>query len=285
MQEKARIFKSCRYSRFLIHFYITIYFYVPHFYDLSALVGCWSSVSIRRIIYKFLNVCPFDYTAVAVSGEGWALVNRFNHTSWVTAVTPTDRPKSVHNSCVIKVLGGVFVLSRSFLDCSVGVGVFVTGLSQISSFFSSIRKMCHILRLRIPVLQSKQLVLIRSASTYLRCIADQTRSKYDQPTLYRRPPRCTPAQHSTCGERDYPRPFFNRLKNLSRSPRLLRAGPTNPRCNLDQHTLSPIKARSLPIRQFFQSGGWSGLWCERAFKLSKMITSWNRKKTLDWSVL
>ena len=38
---------------------------------------------------------------------------------------------------VIKVFGGVFVLSRCFLDCSVGVWVFVTGLSQISSFFSS----------------------------------------------------------------------------------------------------------------------------------------------------
>ena len=60
----------------------------------------------------------------------------FNHTSWVTAVTPTDRPQSVRNSCVIKVFGGVFMLSRCFLDCSVGVGVFVTGLSQISSFFS-----------------------------------------------------------------------------------------------------------------------------------------------------
>ena len=34
-----------------------------------TLVGCWSSVYIRRIIYKFLNVCPFDYTAVAVSGK------------------------------------------------------------------------------------------------------------------------------------------------------------------------------------------------------------------------
>ena len=54
----------------------------------------------------------------------------------MTAVTPTDRPKSVRNSCVIKVFGGVFILSRCFLDCSVGVGVFVTGLSQISSFFS-----------------------------------------------------------------------------------------------------------------------------------------------------
>ena len=123
----------------------------------------------------------------------------------------------------------------------------------------SIRKKWHILCLRIPVLQSKQVVLIRSAPTYLRCIADQPRSKYDQPTLYRRPRRCTPAQHTTCGERDHPRPFFNRLKNLSLSPRPLRAGPTDPRCILDQHTLSPIKARSLPIRPFFQSGRERGL--------------------------
>ena len=97
----------------------------------------------------------------------------------------------------------------------------------------------------------KQVILTRSNPTYSRCIADQTRSKYDQPTLYRRPPRCTPAQHTTCAERDYPRPFFHWLKNWSRSPRPLRAGPTNPRCILDQHTLSPIKARSLPIRPFF----------------------------------
>ena len=33
------------------------------------MVGCWSSVYIGRIIYIFLNVCPFDYTAVAVSGK------------------------------------------------------------------------------------------------------------------------------------------------------------------------------------------------------------------------
>ena len=71
-----------------------------------------------------------------VEWEGWALINWFNHTSWVTVVTPTDRPKSVRNSCVIKVFGGVFMLSCCFLDCSVGVGVFITGLSQISSFFS-----------------------------------------------------------------------------------------------------------------------------------------------------
>ena len=55
--------------------------------------------------------------------EGWALINRFNHTSGVTAVTPADRPKSARNRCVIKVFGGVIMLSRGFLDFSVGVGL------------------------------------------------------------------------------------------------------------------------------------------------------------------
>ena len=55
-------FYGCPY----IFWYTIILLYM---YDLSALVGCWSSVSIRRIIYKFLNACPFAYTAVAVSGK------------------------------------------------------------------------------------------------------------------------------------------------------------------------------------------------------------------------
>ena len=50
-------------------YYITVYVCVTNFYHLSALVGCLSPVSIRRIINKVLNVCPFDYTAVAVSGK------------------------------------------------------------------------------------------------------------------------------------------------------------------------------------------------------------------------
>ena len=63
--------------------------------------------------------------------------NRFTHTSWVAIVTLTDRPKSVRNRCVIEVFGGVFVLSRCFLDFSVCVGAFVIGLSQISPLFFS----------------------------------------------------------------------------------------------------------------------------------------------------
>ena len=40
------------------------------FYDISAWCGCWFVVYIRRFIYKFLNVCPSDYTAVAGEWEG-----------------------------------------------------------------------------------------------------------------------------------------------------------------------------------------------------------------------
>ena len=56
----------------------------------------------------------------------------------MTVVTPTDRPESVRNRCVIKVFGGVFILSHCFFYFSVGVGAFVIELSQISSFFSLI---------------------------------------------------------------------------------------------------------------------------------------------------
>ena len=69
--------------------------------------------------------------------ECWVPVNRFNYTSQVAEVTPTDRSESVRNGCGIEIFGGVFVLSSCFLDFSVSVGVFIIGPSQISSFFSS----------------------------------------------------------------------------------------------------------------------------------------------------
>ena len=75
--------------------------YVYRFYDLFVWGGCWFVVYIRRCIYNFLNVCPFDYTAVAGSGKVGP-VNKVNHTSWVAVVTPTDRPKSVRNRYVIE---------------------------------------------------------------------------------------------------------------------------------------------------------------------------------------
>ena len=56
--------------------------------------------------------------------------------TWVTVVSPTDRPKSVRNRRVIELFVALFVLSLSPFDMSAGVGAFVIGLSQISSFFS-----------------------------------------------------------------------------------------------------------------------------------------------------
>ena len=88
--------------------YIFLLYYIYHlcftciaFYDLSAWGGCWFFVFIRRFIYQFLNVCPFDYMVVAGSGK----VGPVNHTSWVAVVTPTDRPKSVRSRCVIELFG------------------------------------------------------------------------------------------------------------------------------------------------------------------------------------
>ena len=54
---------------FLIYCFYHITCLCNNFYGLSALLGCWSSVFKRRIIYIYLNVCPFDYTAFTISGK------------------------------------------------------------------------------------------------------------------------------------------------------------------------------------------------------------------------
>ena len=51
-------------------------------------------------------------------------------------VTPTDRPKSVRNRCLIELFVALFVLSFCHFVISVGVGAFVIGLGKISSFLS-----------------------------------------------------------------------------------------------------------------------------------------------------
>ena len=54
----------------------------------------------------WLEIWSFDYTTVAGSGKVGP-VNQANHASWVAVVTPTDRPKSVRNRCVIELFCGV----------------------------------------------------------------------------------------------------------------------------------------------------------------------------------
>ena len=49
--------------------YILVYMFVYYIFMTSPLWLAVGPVYIRRIIYKFLNVYPFDYTAFAVSGK------------------------------------------------------------------------------------------------------------------------------------------------------------------------------------------------------------------------
>ena len=71
-------------------------------------------------------------------------------------ITLTGRPRSVRNRCVIEVFDGVFVLSRFFLDFSVGVGASGIGLSQMSSFFSAVSNLVilYTIYINLPVKKS-----------------------------------------------------------------------------------------------------------------------------------
>ena len=51
-------------------------------------------------------------------------------------ISGTESPKSVRNCCLIKFFVALFVLLLCPFDISVGVGAFVIGLGQISSFLS-----------------------------------------------------------------------------------------------------------------------------------------------------
>ena len=86
--------------------------------------------------------------------------------------------------------------------------------------------------------------------------------KICQTTLYRPPPRCTPAQYTTCGERDHPRHFSNGCKTdpahhdlserarptpeglLRPNPTCLRAFKSRSRQRTDQPPLSPALEKS-----------------------------------------
>ena len=103
-------------------------------YGLSTLLGGWSSIFIRRIVYKFWIYMSCWLHSFCGNCKGLDPVNRFNHISVLAVVTPTDRPKSVCNRCVIEYFGGVFVLALYIMEFPVGVRAFVIGLSQIISF-------------------------------------------------------------------------------------------------------------------------------------------------------
>ena len=61
---------------------------------------------IRRFIKKKIKCVSFWLHGCCGEWEGWP-VDQVNHTSLVDVVTPTDRPKSVRNRCLIEHFCGV----------------------------------------------------------------------------------------------------------------------------------------------------------------------------------
>ena len=89
----------------------------------------------KQVYLHFLNMCPFDYTAVAGTGK-IGPVNRFtipvgwlSYSNWPSLVGP-------QSLCNRTFLVALFVLSLWPFDISVCIGAFLIGLSQISSFVS-----------------------------------------------------------------------------------------------------------------------------------------------------
>ena len=131
----SRAEHSLPYSDVTIYIFAILYLssmlYVYRFlwpFHLGWLLVCCLYKEVYLQIFKRVS---FWLHSCCVSGKV-GLVNQANHTSWVAVVTPTDRPKSARNRCVIELFVALFVLSL----CPFDISAFVIGLSQISSFFS-----------------------------------------------------------------------------------------------------------------------------------------------------
>ena len=87
-------------------------------------------------------MCPLDHGCCGEL-ECWAR-QPVNHTCWITVVTPTYRPKSVRNRCVIELCGDGFVLSCCPVDISVGIRAFCHMTESDLVFFSLIFIYCYL---------------------------------------------------------------------------------------------------------------------------------------------
>ena len=63
------------------------------------------------VVYRFyrahLPTCRNSCVIEGKNNKYYFTVTPVNHTSWVAVVTPTDRPKSVRNRCLIELFCGV----------------------------------------------------------------------------------------------------------------------------------------------------------------------------------
>ena len=105
---RAEHSRHIRMSLFIFLIYNIYYLYCLciDLYDHSAWYGC-CLLSISGGWFTNLFKCvSFCLHGCCGKREGWAR-NPVNHTSWVTVATPTDRPKSVRNRCLIELFCGV----------------------------------------------------------------------------------------------------------------------------------------------------------------------------------
>ena len=86
-------------------------------------------------IFFYMKSCVLFITRLLRLVGRFGTAHRYNYNSWITVVTPTDNSKSVLNRCVIEVLVA-FLYCQFVFEFSVGIRGFVTGLCQISFFFS-----------------------------------------------------------------------------------------------------------------------------------------------------
>ena len=124
----------------------SLYFMKEHFNYISSRITRFTpfqttiflertpSPSINIIIYT----AKFSQLLITrlLRGVGRWARKHVNHTSLMTAVTPTDSPKSVRNRCLIELFCGVVCVFTVLFDISVVVGAFVIGLSQIFLFLA-----------------------------------------------------------------------------------------------------------------------------------------------------
>ena len=99
---------------FLLYHIYHLCFTCIDFYDLSAWGGCWFDVLYKEVYLQIFKCVSFWLHGCCGEWEGWPR-KQVNHTSWVAVVTPTDRPKSVRNRCLIELFCGVVCVVTALL--------------------------------------------------------------------------------------------------------------------------------------------------------------------------
>ena len=111
-------------TRYFWYNFILLHMFVYHILRPLHFGWLWVLNLHKEDYLQIFKCVSFSFHDFCSQWEGWVPVNRFNHTSWMTFVTPTDRPKSVHNRCVVEVFGGVVCIVTLLLGFFCGCRAF-----------------------------------------------------------------------------------------------------------------------------------------------------------------